>query len=84
MKHLLVLLISSLLIAETHNFKEVNHNGKTLKNVQLVLNDSQLGFDIWYKERLLKRGAYMIVSCREKERFCLVENASNFNWLEER
>ena len=82
MKLIILTLIASLLLSETHNFREVNHHGKTLKNVQLVLNNSQLGFDIWYKDKLLKRGKYMIVSCREKERFCLVENDSNFNWLE--
>ena len=76
--------MTSLLIAETHNFKEVNHNGKVLKNVRLVLNDSQLGFDIWHKEKLLKRGAYMIISCKTRERFCLVKNDSNYNWLKER
>ncbi len=82
MKLIILAIITSLLTAETHNFREVNHHGKVLKNVQLVLNDSQLGFDIWYKDKLLKRGAYMIISCKTRERFCLVENDSKFNWLE--
>lgn len=82
MKPILLTLIASLLLAETHNFREVNHNGKTLKNVELILNSSKLGFDIRYEGKLLKRGAYMIVSCKTKERFCLVENDSMYNWLE--
>lgn len=84
MKLIILTFMTSLLIAEIHNFREVNHNGKVLKNVKLVLNNSQFGFDIWHKEKLLKRGAYMIVSCKAKERFCLVENDSNCNWLKER
>ena len=81
---LLILLIASLLIAETHNFKKVNFYGTTLKNVSLVMSDSEYAFDIWYKNRLLKRGEYMIVSCRAREKFCLVENDSSYGWIEER
>lgn len=79
---LLTLLIASLLIAETHHFKEVNFEGKTLKNVSLIIDDDS--FTIWYKERLLKPGVYMIVSCGAKEKFCLVENDSSYGWIEER
>lgn len=81
---LLLTLISSLLLAETHHFKEVNHHGKTLKNVELILNNSKLGFDIRYKDKLLKRGAYMIISCKSREGFCLVEDRSNHNWTKKR
>lgn len=77
---LLLLLITSLLLAETHHFKEVNHHGKTLKNVELILNKSKLGFDIRYQDKLLKRGAYMIVSCKTREGFCLVTGNSYYNW----
>lgn len=80
---LLIILIASLIMAETHNFREVNHHGKTLKNVQLVLNDSQEGFSIWYKDRLLKLGAHMVVSCEAKEKFCLVDNNSHYGWIGE-
>lgn len=79
---LLILLLASLLIAETHHFKEVNFEGKTLRNVSLVIDDDS--FTIWYKERLLKQGVYMIVSCGVKEKFCLVENDSSYGWIEER
>lgn len=78
----LVLLIASLLIAETHHFKEVNFEGKTIKNVALVIQENT--YTIWHRERLLKPGVYMIVSCRAREKFCLVENDSSYGWIEER
>jgi hypothetical protein len=56
----------------------------SLKNVELILNNSKLGFDIRYQDKLLKRGAYMVVSCKTREGFCLVTDNSNYDWMEKR
>lgn len=79
---LAILLAASLLTAETHNFKEVNFNGAVLKNVSLVMNNNS--FNIWYKDKLLKNGKYMIISCKTREGFCLVEKDSICSWIDER
>lgn len=75
------ILLDSLLVAESHHFKEVNYYGKTLKNVTLVIQEDS--FNVWYKERLLKEGTYMIVSCRTREKFCLVDSSDRYGWMQE-
>ena len=82
MKLILLTLITSILMAETHHFKEVNFNGTTLKNVTLIINNNS--FNIWYQNKLLKDGKYMIISCKAKEGFCLIKNESYYNWINKR
>lgn len=84
MKLLISLLLATLLFSETHHFREVNFNGKTLKNVKLVINNKKHTFNIYAQGMLLKQGEYMIISCRAKEKFCLMNNESYYWWLEER
>ena len=81
MKLLIFLALS--LTADTHTFREVNHNGTTLKNVQLVFNNKQQSYSIWYNDKILKNRAYKIVSCKAREGFCLVDGAYDLSQLKD-
>ena len=62
-----------------HNFKAVHFYGKTLENVQLILNEDNHTFTIWYKGVSLSN-KLMIISCKAPEKFCLVRNTRYTGW----
>ena len=78
MKTLLSLLIASLLMAETQtNLKVVRFYGNVINDVQLILEDDDYTFSIWYQGVRLKDD-FMIVNCKAPERFCLVRKQDKF------
>lgn len=81
MKTLIALLIASWLMADTvqTNFKAVHFYGNTLEDVQLVLNDDDHTFTIWYQGVPLNN-KLMIVSCKAPEKFCLVRTTGYAGW----
>lgn len=78
---LLLILISALLLAQesTHNFQAVNFYGNTLDNVQLILDDDNHTFTVYYKGKPLNP-KLMIISCKRPEGFCLVRSETNEGW----
>lgn len=80
MKLLITLLISSILLADSiHNFKTVSFYGKTLDDVQLVLNSDDKTFVVYYQGKPLHPNL-MIVSCNAPEKFCLVRSTRYTGW----
>ena len=80
MKLLLSILISSILLADSiHNFKKVSFYGKTLDDVQLVLNSDGKTFVVYYQGKPL-HPKLMIVSCNAPEKFCLVRSTRHTGW----
>lgn len=77
MKPILLLLISSLLLAEVHTFNKVNFNGTTLEMVRLELDS---GYKLFYKGKLLDK-KYVVRSCRAKEGFCIKEGNYDVKWI---
>ena len=81
MKTLIALLMASLLLADTvqTNFKAVHFYGNTLEEVQLVLNNDNYTFTIWYQGVPLNN-KLMIISCKAPEKFCLVRSTRYTGW----
>lgn len=77
MKLLLTLLITLALHAETHNYRVVEFFGKTITDVQLVLDKDNHTFSIWY-QGVKMNDEFMIVSCTKPERFCIYRKQNKY------
>lgn len=79
MKTLLTILISTILLADSiHNFKAVSFYNKSLKSVQLILDDDEQVISIWHQGIKLS-DEFIIISCTKPEGFCMVMKQKPYN-----